>query len=120
MDADRRRRSGGGRVRVRGVGDIGVPAVRVRWRRIPRSCSSPTPASRRRRPFWFLACRYLVSCPRDSLTKALDGGEDLVSGLSPDKGLGVAVLHVDVVAEGALQFEGAAMGAATKLPVGEL
>ena len=61
-----------------------------------------------------------MSCPRDSLTKALDGGEDLVSGLSPDKGLGVAVLHVDVVAEGALQFEGAAMGAATKLPVGEL
>src|SRR4030095_14425085 len=64
------------------------------------------------------ASPMLVSCPRDSLTKALDGGEDLVSGLSPDKGRGIAVLH-DVVAEGALQFEGAAMAAATRLPVGE-
>jgi hypothetical protein len=39
----------------------------------------------------------------------LDRREDLVSGLGPDEGFGVAVLDVDVVAEGALQFKRTAM-----------
>src|SRR3989441_5571675 len=62
----------------------------------------------------------LVSCPRDSLTKAFDGGEDLVSGLGPHEGLRVAVRAVDVIADGALQFEGTAVRTPTKLPVCEL
>jgi hypothetical protein len=60
-----------------------------------------------------------VSCPRDSLTKALDGSEDLVSGLGPSEGFRVAVLDVDVVANRALELERAAMRATTKLSVGE-
>jgi hypothetical protein len=58
-----------------------------------------------------------MSCPRNSLTKALDRGEDLVGGLGPDEGLGGAVLDVDVVGEGALEFKRAAMRTATKLAV---
>ncbi len=67
-----------------------------------------------------LAAVLLVSCPRDSLTEACDGREYLVSGLGPDEGLWTSVLNVDVVTDGALQFKGAAMRAATKLFVREL
>src|SRR5437867_7008284 len=66
------------------------------------------------------AALTLVSCPRDSLTKAFDGGKDLVSGLGPHEGLRVAVRDVDVIANGALQFEGTAVRTPTKLPVREL
>ena len=66
-----------------------------------------------------MARQWLVSCPRDSLTKAFDGGEDLVSGLGPHEGLRVAVRDVDVIADGALQFEGTAVRTPTKLPVRE-
>src|SRR6266403_4648226 len=62
----------------------------------------------------------LVSCPRDSLTKAFDGSEDRVSGLGPSERPRVAVRDVDVIADRALQFERTAMRAATKLPVREL
>jgi hypothetical protein len=61
-----------------------------------------------------------VSCPRDSPTKALDGGEYVVSGLGPSEGLGATVLDVNVVANSTLQFDGTAVCAATKLFVGEL
>jgi hypothetical protein len=61
-----------------------------------------------------------VSRPRDSLTKTLDGSEDLVSGLGPHEGLRVAVRDIDVLADGAFQFEGIAVRASTKLPVREL
>jgi hypothetical protein len=60
-----------------------------------------------------------VSSPRDSLTKALDGSEDLVSAFGPNEGLRVAVRDVDVITDGALKLEGAAMRAATKLPVSQ-
>jgi hypothetical protein len=56
-----------------------------------------------------------VSCPRDSLTKAFDGSEDLVSGLGPNERLRIAVRDGDVIADRTLQFEGTAMRAATKL-----
>src|SRR2546425_1134029 len=43
----------------------------------------------------------------------------LVSGLGPHEGLRVAVRDVDVIADGALQFEGTAVRTPTKLPVRE-
>jgi hypothetical protein len=61
-----------------------------------------------------------VSCPRDSLTKAFDGSENLVSGLDPDERLRVSIPMVDVIADGALEFQGAAMNAAPQLPVRKL
>src|SRR5271169_58675 len=57
----------------------------------------------------------LVSRVRDAFTESGDAGEDFVGGLGPDERLWVFVIDVQVLADGALQLEGAAMGAAFDL-----
>ena len=57
---------------------------------------------------------------RDSaLTKPFDGGQDVVGGFGPAKGLGVGIAGVDVGRDGGLQRGGRAVGAALDLLVGE-
>src|SRR5258708_34305746 len=57
---------------------------------------------------------------RDSaVTKPFDGGQDVVGGFGPAKGLGAGIAGVDVGRDGGLQRGGGAAGAALNLPVGE-
>jgi hypothetical protein len=59
-----------------------------------------------------------VSCPRSPRTITCDAGEDFVSGLGPDEGLGRVVGNSEIVSNGGLQFAHAAMGTAPDLFVG--
>src|SRR6266478_427596 len=54
-----------------------------------------------------------------AVTKPFDGGQDVVGGFGPAKGLGVGIAGVDVGGDGGLQRGGRAVGAALDLLVGE-
>src|SRR6266542_1388571 len=66
--------------------------------RLRRGALHPAPRRSQRRSTSFFS-NLLVSCPRDSLTKALDGSQDLIGGFDPDEGLRVSVSGVDVLAD---------------------
>src|SRR5258708_1292637 len=51
--------------------------------------------------------------------KPFDGGQDVVGGFGPAKGLGVGIAGVDVNGDGGLQRGSRAVGAALDLLVGE-
>src|SRR6266436_4473024 len=54
-----------------------------------------------------------------AVTKPFDGGQDVVGGFGPAKGLGVGIAGVDVDGDGGLQRGSRAVGAALDLLVGE-
>jgi len=54
-----------------------------------------------------------------AVTKPFDGGQDVVGGFGPAKGLGVGIAGVDVGGDSGLQRGGRAVGAALDLLVGE-
>ena len=54
-----------------------------------------------------------------AVTKPFDGGQDVVGGFGPAKGLGVGIAGVDVGGDSGLQRGGGAMGAALDLLLGE-
>src|SRR6266481_5560410 len=54
-----------------------------------------------------------------AMTKPFDGGQDVVGGFGPAKGLGVGIAGVDVDGDGGLQRGSRAVGAALDLLVGE-
>src|SRR5438876_7775679 len=53
-----------------------------------------------------------------AVTKPFDGGQDVVGGFGPAKGLGVGIAGVDVGGDGGLQRGGRAVGAALDRLVG--
>jgi len=53
------------------------------------------------------------------MTKSLDARHDVISRLGPHKGLGIGVVVVEVLANGALELAGGAMGAAAELALGQ-
>src|SRR5206468_794716 len=54
-----------------------------------------------------------------TMTKPFDGGQDVVGGFGPAKGLGIGVAGVDVGGDSGLQRGSRAVGAALDLLVGE-
>src|ERR1700738_367874 len=54
-----------------------------------------------------------------AVTKPFDGGQDVVGGFGPAKGLGVGIAGVDVGGDGGLQRGDRAVGVALDLLVGE-
>src|SRR6266436_4591202 len=54
-----------------------------------------------------------------AMTKPFDGGQDVVGGFGPAKGLGVGIAGVDVDGDGGLQRGSRAVGAALDLLLGE-
>ena len=54
-----------------------------------------------------------------AVAKPFDGGQDVVGGFGPAKGLGVGIAGVDVGGDSGLQRGGRAVGAALDLLVGE-
>ena len=54
-----------------------------------------------------------------SVAEALDGGEDVVGGLGPAEGFGVAVVGFHVALDGGLEFGGGAVCTALDLALGE-
>ena len=54
-----------------------------------------------------------------AVTKSFDGGQDVVGGFGPAKGLGVGIAGVDVGGDSGLQRGSRAVGVALDLLVGE-
>jgi len=100
----------------------GVPGLRTTRRQIYRDPSHCSAGTALERLASVLNQKFLSTLGLDgdrAVTKPFDGGQDVVGGFGPAKGLGVGITGVDVGGDSGLQRGSRAVGAALDLLVGE-